>query len=50
MNCAFDFVIIWLRVTAKLSKLQDKRQSPGSTRDIPNIPVISIGDSADSYK
>ena len=44
-----DFVIFWLRVTAKLSKLQDKRLSPGSTCDI-TIPVISSGDSADSYK
>ena len=45
-----DFVIFWLRVTAKLSKLQDKRLSPGSTCDAPSIPVISIGDSADSHK
>ena len=39
-----DFVIFWL------SKLQDKRLSPGSTCDVPNIPVISTGDSADYDK
>ena len=45
-----NFVIFWLRVTAKLSKLQDKRLSPGFTYDVPNILVISISDSADSHK
>ena len=47
-----DFVLFWLRVTTRLSKLQDKRLSPGSTCDVPNIPVIviSVGDSADSPK
>ena len=31
-----DFVIFWLRVTTKLSRLQDKRLSPGSTCDVPS--------------
>ena len=45
-----DFVILWLRVTAKLSKLQGKRLSPGSTCYVPIILVISSSDSADSHK
>ena len=31
-----DFVIFWLRVTTKLSRLQDKRLSPGYTCDGPS--------------
>ena len=45
-----DFVQFWLRVTANLSKLQDKRLSLGSTCDAPNILVISIGVSSDFHK
>ena len=45
-----DFVLFWMRVSTRLSKLQDKRLSPRSTCDIPNILALSLGDSADSNK